>query len=414
MVFRSRRLAASVGIVAVGALLLAGCTGDDAPNPADLADPLPDDVAAQLEAATERAMQGAGAPGAVAGVWVPWAGEWVEGVGETEIGSGETPSATMTFRAGEITRSMTCDVLFALDDRGTVSVDDPVTTYIPSTPQLAEVTLEDLCDGLSGVRPSQNGRWSSILSNLDRNWEPREFVAEGLGRGMASAESWRDSDSDYFLLGMALENASHTSLRELYRTYVAEPAGLTSTTLPGDAPGTVELTGYYTSSSQRKSACEGEPRDVTELSPTFGYANSGVVSTVTDLRDYASALAANVGSGDDVEPRWQDSLPTDPEGDQWVRAAGGNLMLGTLVGQQGAMVGYSTAAYSDVETGLTVVVVLNNSAAGDEIAGALARELAAIAMQVPGEGQPDTTFPWTVEQAHSAVGSAAVCPIEGD
>ena len=58
-----------------------------------------------------------------------------------------------------------------------------------------------------------------------------------------------------------------------------------------------------------------------------------------------------------------------------------------------------------------MVVVLNNSAGGGNLAGALARELSAIAMEA-GEEAPETTLPWTIDQAHEAVASAAKCPID--
>ncbi|WP_221584844.1 serine hydrolase [Microbacterium sp. G2-8] len=412
---RRGRVAGAVAALAASAVLLSGCTGGDMPEPQDMSTPLPDGVTEQLQSATERAMQAGGAPGAIVGVWAPWAGEWAAGVGETAPGSGETPSTEMSFRAGEITRSMTCDVLYALDGDRVVDLEDPVTTYVPSTPQLEDRTLVDLCNGLGGLKESTGARWNVILGNPDRVWTPREFIAAGLGRGLGNPNTWGDTDTAYFLLGIALENAAHTSMRDLYARYVAEPQGLDATYLPIDAagtPGTTPFPGFYTSNAARESGCEGEPKEMTELSASFGYADRGVVSSLDDLRDYASERAGRAGSSDDLAPRWAESSPTSSDGPQWIRAAGGDLMMGSMIGQQGEMPGYSTAAYSDVNTGLTVVVALNNSAAGGELAGALARELAAIAAEAPGESDVDAALPWTTDQAHQAVADAAVCPID--
>ncbi|WP_156761713.1 serine hydrolase domain-containing protein [Microbacterium karelineae] len=403
-----------VSSVLVGALALAGCTGGSNPEPADISNPLPGDVVEQMQAATERAMAGGGAPGAIVGVWVPWAGEWEAGLGETAPGSGTQPTTSMSFRAGEITRSMTCDLLYAMDG-GVVDLDDEVTTFVPTVPQLEGVTLVDLCDGLSGLAQSESRLWNHLLGNLDRVWNPREFAGAGLGAGVGNRDAWSDSDTAYFLLGIALENASHTSLRELYAEHIAEPLGLDRTYLPADAaatPGTDTLPGFYSGSRTQQEGCVAEPRDVTELSASIGYADSGVVSNLDDLRDYAADLAERAGSSEELEPRWAESIPVDAGGDQWVRAAGGDRLLGSMIGQQGEILGYSTAAYSDVDTGLTVVVALNNSAGGGELAGALARELAAIAMEAPSDDRPEVSLPWTAEQAHGLVGDAAVCPME--
>ena len=411
--FRRGRVGGAVAVFAAAAVLLTGCTGDDRRAPADIADPLPEEVTERLQAASERAAAAAGAPGAIVGVWVPWAGEWVSGVGETEPGSGVQPSPEMTFRAATVTRSMTCDVLYAMDG-STVDLDDSVTEYVHSVPHLDEVTLIDLCDGVAGLRSSDSGNWNAMLSNPTREWTPREFAATGLGAGQGEVGVWTESDTSFFLLGLALENASRTPLRELYERYVAEPNGLRNTVLPRDeasAPGSEPLPGFYTSSSARQNGCEEPPRDMTELSASMGYASSGVVSDVADLGTYVASVAASAGSGDDLAPRWAQSVPLDDDGAQWMRAAGGNRLLGSMLGQQGKIFGYSTAAYSDVDTGLTVVVALNNSAAGGDLAGALARELAAIAFETPSEDRPEASLPWTADQAHQAVGDAAVCPI---
>ena len=76
------------------------------------------------------------------------------------------------------------------------------------------------------------------------------------------------------------------------------------------------------------------------------------------------------------------------------------------------MPGYITAAFSDPGTGLTVAVVLNNSAGGAGFGAYLAYELAAIASKAPaaaGETAPEAGLPWTAEQYHEEIVKRAVC-----
>lgn len=420
MRFSHRRgpFAGAVAALAAGTLLLSGCTGDATPDPADVEQDLPADIAEQLEAATTRAMQGAGATGAIVGVWAPWSGAWVEGLGTTTPGSDQAPSVDMRFRAGEITRSMTCDVLYGLVGDGVVSLGDSITEYVPSVPTLADVTLKDLCDDVSGLSGSRSLMWSSIIGNLERIWTPREFAAAGLGRSLQNAGAWNNSDTAYILLGHALENAAHRDYDELFEEYVAGPFDLEETTVPtaaSAAPGENALPGLYTSWNGVRNGCHETPSDVTELSPSFGFANSDAVTTLADMRDYVAGLADEAGDVNEPAERWAGSLPTDPDGAQWMRSGGGSILMGPMIGQHGSMVGYVTAAYSDIESGLTVVVALNNSAAGAKLGGALARELSAIAAQAPaaeGEAKPEIALPWTVEQAHDQVASAAACPVD--
>lgn len=408
-----RRILGFAATALVATLALTGCTGGSTPAPEEIADPLPSGLVDQFVDATEHAIAASGAPGAIVGVWVPWAGEWKSGVGEHEP-DGEKPAMDMTFRAGTITRSMTCDVLYAMDG-GAVRIDDSITAYVPSVPQLEDVTLKSLCDSDAGLRSSGDLNWAQILPNPEREWTPREFVSAGLGSRQGTAGAWNDSDTSYFLLGYALENATHTPLSELIRNYVTDPQRLEHTQLPDAAPaepGSKPLPGFYTSSASRQAGCEEPPTEFTTASSSMGYADSGIVSTIDDLGNYTARLARSIGDLEDPPARWADLLPVDAEGDQWIRVAGGDRFYGTMVGQEGSTLGYSTAAYSDINTGVTVAVTLNNSAAGGTIAGALARELAAIAMTAEGSHRPeDAALPWTAEQAHEAVTAAAVCPI---
>ena len=408
-----RRILGIAAMAFATTLALSGCTGGSNPSPEEIADPLPSALVDQLSSATQHALAASGAPGAIVGVWIPWAGEWKSGVGEASP-DGKTPDVDMTFRAGTITRSMTCDVLYAMDG-GAVRLDDSITKYVPSVPQLGDTTLKSLCDSTAGLRSSGDLNWGRMLSNPDREWTPREFVSAGLGARQSKPGVWNDSDTSYYLLGYALENATHTPLAELINNYVTVPGDLEHTLLPAPEsakPGADALPGFYTSSAARSAGCQEAPTEFTKASSSMGYADSGVVSTVDDLGNYVARVAKNVKSLEKPPARWAESIPADANGDQWIRVAGGDRFYGTMVGQEGTFLGYSTAAYSDINTGVTVAVTLNNSAAGSDLVGALARELAAIAMAADGGHKPDdATLPWTAEQAHAAVKAAAVCPI---
>ena len=87
---------------------------------------------------------------------------------------------------------------------------------------------------------------------------------------------------------------------------------------------------------------------------------------------------------------------------------------GSLIGQHGSLPGYMTAAYADRETGLTVVIVLNNSRGSSVIARLAAWQLAAIASKAPaasGETAPPAGLPWTPEQMDGDLASVAICSL---
>ncbi|MET0734996.1 MAG: serine hydrolase domain-containing protein [Microbacterium sp.] len=407
------------GVVAL-VVALAGCSADthvelDVPAQADGS--FADATQTQLQDAVTHAMAAAGASGAIVGVWAPWSGSWVAGVGTQRMGGGGSVTADMEFRAAQVTRPMTCDVLYALAAEGRVRLGESISTYVSGLADLTDVSLEELCDGTSGI-----GSYSAQLqplwtTNPTRVWDARELASYGLGQPRESApgDAYRDSDAGYVLLGLALERATGRSAADLIADYVADPLDLTATRLPTTAaaePDAVALKGHVSLPGPDGALNCTEPLDITTLSASTGYTDSGVVSDVHDLHRYVQALATgSLVTGEAAEDRFADAKPAFAGAPSWYLATGGALLVGSMVGQFGAVPGYATAAFSDPTTGLTIVVVLNNSAAGS-LAAYLAWELAAISSKAPaasGETAPEAGLPWTAEQYHAAIAAGAVC-----
>ena len=416
----SRRGRAAVAGAAALALVLTGCSSEDSfsytpPEQVDQA--LPDDTTGQLQAAVEHAMAKTGATGAIVGVWVPWSGTWVTGLGTQSTEDGTEVSTDMSFRIADTTRLMTCDVLYALADEGEVELDAPVPDYVSGVAQLSDVTLLDLCNGTSGIGSSEASVKSMWLTTPAREWAPLELAAFGLGQAPGTAHTvFRESDANYLLLGLALERITGKSAAELINEYVADPLDLESTSLPSAAAATPApepaLTGNYYNAIEGGYDCTASV-DISSISSSVGYTDSGVVSTIEDLGRYVQAEASQALRADDASPgRYDAPLPVSDKAATWYQATGGAYLAGTMIGQHGWTPGYASAAYSDPATGFTVAVVLNNSSAGSTVARDLSWELAAIASKAPAaEGQtaPEFGLPFTAEDYHQAIENLVVC-----
>ena len=404
----------------VVALAIAACTAAPAAEielPPQAEADLSAELVEQLQGAVTHAMAATGSPGAIVGVWAPWSGTWIAGLGTQQpAAAGGAVSADQPFKAAQVTRAMTCDLLYMLVARGTVSLDDPVTEYVSGVADLSSVTLGQLCDGTAGIGTYSAALLSTWLSKPDRIWNPRELASYGLGIGRTEPGAvYRDSDASYVLLGVALEHASGSSASELIAQYIADPLGLTATQLPSgsEALPSSMLAGYL---SQRDAAgamnCAA-PLDITQLSTSTGFTDAGVVTDIHDLGRYAQSLAAGAlvpASAD----RLEGALPAYDGAPSWFTTSGGVYQAGSLIGQFGSIPGYATAAFADPASGLTVAVTLNNSGAGAAPALSLAWELAALASKAPaaiGETAPDAGLPWTAQQYHDAITAAAICPI---
>lgn len=411
-----RRAATALAGAFVVALVATACSAPSTIEldlPTQVEGAFPEETQAQLESAVSLAMAATGSTGAIVGVWAPWSGSWVAGVGDADVDD--------AYRVADLTRPMICDSLYAMVDQGVVSLDDDVRDYVPSIASVEGITLGMLCDGTSGLGSYSAAVGDEWLTLPDRRWNPNELVAYGItGYDYTTAgATWSDSDTGYVLLGIALENAAKQSARTVLSETVFEPLELDSTNLPtaaAAAPATQSLSGYRSEARDEAGAlvCT-DPRDVTELSASMGFTNSGVVSTISDVARYTQALATQALTPSGIDRFGAPLVIADQP--SWLTTDGGAFQAGSLIGQFGSVPGYISASFADPTTGMTVAIVLNNSAAPDVMGAYLAWQLAAIASKAPaasGQSAPDAGLPWTPEQYGDAIAGAAVCPLPAE
>jgi len=418
-----RRIGAVVAALTAAAVVMTGCSADqpkpDYTPPPQVESELPAETVTQLEAAVRNAMQASGSSGAIVGVWAPWSGTWVTGLGTQSFESSTPVTKDMSFRIGDVTRAMTCDILYGLAAENRVDIDAPTPTLVMGVANMDEITLKQLCDASSGLGSAPASVSNLFINKPDRVWAPRELASFGLGEPWSTpGQGYRDSDAGYMLLGLALERASRESGSDLIQDFIAEPLDLSNTTLPGTAaaePGPAPaLEGHVSLPGEGGVLNCTAPSNVTTMSSSTGFLDSGVTSTVEDLGRYIQSLAMTSDAGENPSQRWENAVQVAPNGDSWYRYGGGTFLVGSLVGQHGSVPGYITGAYADPATGMTVVVVLNNSAFGGGLGAYTAWELAAIASKAPaaeGETAPDLALPFTAERYGDVITSGAICPM---
>jgi D-alanyl-D-alanine carboxypeptidase len=89
------------------------------------------------------------------------------------------------------------------------------------------------------------------------------------------------------------------------------------------------------------------------------------------------------------------------------------LKYGQIRGVAGESAGALTAAFADPESGLTVVVALNNSTSGADFVREVAFALTSIASKLEpdaGRERPLVELPWSFEQASANMQQLAKCP----
>ena len=161
-----------------------------------------------------------------------------------DAGNGRPPSSRTVFEIGSITKTFVNVILADMVRRGTVSLDDPVSKFLPAGVNVPsrngrQITLLDLATHTSGLPRSPVGY------NIPDPSNPyAQFREEDLYRFLASHELQRDIGSEFVysnlgmgLLGHALARAAGAaSLRELIRKRITGPLGMRSTDYWHESP----------------------------------------------------------------------------------------------------------------------------------------------------------------------------------
>ncbi len=418
---RRRRGIPVVAVIAALAVGLSGCFSGTI-DPAEEFEPVDaafaGELPGQLDALLEQAVQLSGSSGGVAGVWAPWAGEWTGASGTVGFGEKAEPAnAGAAFHMTTLTTEITCTILLRLVDDGTVKLDDPVERYVDRIPTLEGITLEQLCRHTSGLADYYPVLRSHFVANPERNWPAVELLSNGLAltRVGPPGEQVRESRTGILLLGLALERRTGRSWADLAQQYVFAPLGIEDTRMPQPGDTTHEgVLGAYSAAIAPNGTIDcAVLLDDSAQSSTMGGAAAGAVSTLDDTRRLSQAFATGALLSERSEREQWTALPLGGSAPTWQTMALGAMQYGPLRGSAGESTGALTAAFTDPESGLTVVVALNNSTSGADFVREVAFALASLGSKAAPAADrelPLVELPWSFEQATAKMAELAKCP----
>lgn len=418
-----RRIAAAVAS-ACALLLLSGCTTpSQAITGYEQAEAeFPAEIVERLDATLDEAVRLSGSSGAVAGVWAPWAGAWTAGAGTVDFGEGaEVATADTRFQLTTATGAITCALLLRLVDAGVVELDDQVGTMVRGVPGLGGITLEHLCRNQSGIADYYPSLKRFFVGNPERVWPAAELVASGMAssRLFEPGTAWAESRTGVMLLATALEQHTGRTWADLAEQYVFEPLGLESTGIPAadDTDHEGALGGYAAAVGSDGSADCAAVLDVSDRSSSIGGTAAGAFSTIDDAKRFSEAFAnGSMFSENTARRAWTTTL-LGGDAPAWQAQGIGGQQYGPMRGIAGASTGALTAVFTEPETGLTVVVALNNSTSGSELVREAAFALASVASKATApdeEAPPLIELPWSYEQAVERMTAAAACPLPAE
>ncbi len=310
------------------------------------------------------------------------------GYGLANLEHASPASPETVFRIASLTKIFTAAAILALVDGGRLGLEDPVSAYLDPMPWPKGVpAIRDLLGHTSGVpdyldRPDSM-RWARDERTL------RELISAFKDRAPDFAPGERNaySNSNYILLGAVLERATGKALAEALRELVLEPLGLRRTYFDGEAALIPSRAAGY----EPARGADGSPdwtrfRNVRYFSLSSLSAAGGMLSTIDDL--YALYQSMVDGRLFRPETLARSLEPVHLSGGQSAGAAVGGWQIERLVGRTAYMKGGSlpgTCAWLlFVPQEDLCVALLSNRSAGQPRCGALAIEIARLALAPAG------------------------------
>src|SRR5256885_4787287 len=171
------------------ALLIAGCSrpSSSALKPIDQA---------ALQTMVDTTAKELLVPGAVVLLRTPQ-GEFTVTHGTTRLGTMSPPRADTHFRIASNTKSMTAAVIVLLAQEGKLSLDDPVSKYVPSVPNGDNITIDELLRMRSGLYNYTDAPELAAIVDRDptKVWTTEEVLAIAFARSPKDRKSTRLNSS---------------------------------------------------------------------------------------------------------------------------------------------------------------------------------------------------------------------------
>jgi D-alanyl-D-alanine carboxypeptidase len=329
-------------------------------------------LAAQLDAAIGQTMTNMSIPGVIVGIWGP-AGEYVRTFGVADKAAHTPMQADFYSRIGSVTKTFTVTALLQLVDQGKVTLDDPISKYIPGVPSGDQITLREMAQMQSGLATYDDvaAFAESYIADPHQSFTPTQLVAYALDQPLQFPPGTRYQycNTNIVLLGLVVEKLSGQRLPDYISEHILGPLNMTHTSFPT----TAAFPGPH---AQGYTAIEGSGQNATDWNPSWAWGAGNMISTLADMRIWAHALTTGTLLQPETQrQRLDTSVPMNAE-----KSASYGLGIfndGGWTGHTGVIFGYQTAVFY-LPQAQTTLVFFANTDVPHEVGTALARAITSV------------------------------------
>ena len=350
-------------LVLANVMSLYACGSDNQGTNAPGGPHFSDENVQRLDDAIAEQMRDKNLPGVVVGVWVPGEGEYVVAKGTANLETGRARDLNDPFRIASITKTFTATAILQLVDEGKLSKTDKLSNWYPDFPNADEITIDDLLRMRSGIDDPFD---QEFLDFFYQNPEVAFTAEDAIELAAERAEQFEPpgqkttyTNVNYSILEEIIRKVSGNDIGTQITAKIFEPLGMQNSLYPTDHNLPGDLRGYGWNAARE------EFEDKTILNPAVPGGAGAIISTLSDLRTYATALCTGALLKPETHAAQLEGDPMDGE-PAFIRYGEGIVLFGKFCGHNGTIFGFSSEMFYLPEEDAVIVVNVNRLDADDQ------------------------------------------------
>lgn len=228
-----------------------------------------------------------------------------KGFGKAD-GKSQKVDKDFQFKIASVTKTFTATIILQMEEEGLLKLSDPIAKYLKKVPFVhldnihllggksygRTITIQQLLQHRSGLADPFFDKFQEFMAYWEadpkQTWSPEKLFAYFYKMDLNKSahfppgKGYHYSDTNYFLLGLIIEQISGQTLAEQYRKRILKPLEMINTYFEYYEPAT--------GNGKLAHSFFGD-RDITvEANTSFDWSGGGLISTSADLARFIEAL----------------------------------------------------------------------------------------------------------------------------
>ena len=237
---------------------------------------LSEPLGTSLDQALAEAVRKSGVPSASIGIVQGGKVVYLRAFGAAKLEPTVPAEPSMAYPIGSITKQFTAACLLLLMQDGKLTIDDPVSRWLPLLTRAHDVTIAELLSHTSGYEDYAPQDYT--IPAWTKPVDPQKLVNEWAGKPLDfdPGTMWQYSNTNFVVASLIIEKASGMSYFAFLRKRILEPLGLSSALDLDTQRGQLRVEGY-----ERRAL--GPLRPAILEAPGWYYGDANLALTVGDL-----------------------------------------------------------------------------------------------------------------------------------